>query len=106
MGIVPQKKQLEKFNDFIGISYFFCGAERHKKNQCTNYHVWCAKKGMLILVCFEVNLTSVPRHTWWLDFSATLMSVFMQDCLSCRKPNDVARYIHANDGKMVQVEKI
>ena len=30
------------------------------------------KKGTLLnLVCSEVNLTSVPKHTWWIDSSAT-----------------------------------
>ena len=63
-GTVPQKKQLMKSHYFVGTNCFFCGAEGHKKKQCTNYHAWRAKKGMLLsLVCYEVNLTSVPRHT-------------------------------------------
>ena len=50
-----KKKQKEQFDE-----YFFCGAAGHKKKQCTNYHAWCVKKGMLLnLICFEVNLTSV-----------------------------------------------
>jgi transposase InsO family protein len=107
-GTVPQKKQLTKSHDSVGSSCFFCGAEGHKKKQCTNYHAWRAKKGMLLaLVCSEVNLTSVPRHTWWLDSGATThISVSMQGCLSCRKPNDVERYIYVGDGKTVEVEAI
>lgn len=62
---------------------------------------------LLVLVCSEVNLTSVPRHTWWLDSGATThISVSMQGCLSCRKPNDVERYICVGDGKTVEVEAI
>ncbi|KAJ4724491.1 hypothetical protein OWV82_003478 [Melia azedarach] len=78
-------------------------AEGHKKKQCTNYHAWRAKRSMLLnLVCSEVNLSSVPRHTWWIDYGATThISVSMQGCLSCRKPNDVERYIYVGDGKTV-----
>ena len=64
---------------------FFYRAVEHKKKQCTNYHAWRAKKGTLLnLVCFEVNLTSVPKHTCWIDSGATThISVSMQGCLSC-----------------------
>ena len=64
-----QKKQhKEKMVD----GCFFFGAAGHKKKQCTNYHAWHAKKGTLQnLVCFEVNLTLVPKHTWWIDSGAT-----------------------------------
>ena len=87
---------------------FFYGAAGHKKKQCTNYHVWRAKKGTLLnLVYYEVNLTSVPKHTWWIDSGATThISVFMQGSLSCRKPNDGERYIFVGDGKKVEVEAI
>ena len=87
---------------------FFCGAVGHKKKQCTNYHAWHAKKDTLLnLVCSEVNLTSVPKHTWWIDSGATThISVSMQGCLSCRKPNDGERYIFVGDGKKVEVEAI
>ena len=80
----------------------------HKKKQCTNYHAWSAKKGTLLnVVCFEVNLTSVPKHTLWIDSGATThISVSMQGCLSCRKPNDGERYIFVGDGKKVEVEAI
>ncbi|KAB5520226.1 hypothetical protein DKX38_024545 [Salix brachista] len=107
-GTVPQKKQLTKSHDSVGSSCFFCGAEGHKKKQCTNYHAWRAKKGMLLaLVCSEINLTSVPRHTWWLESGATThISVSMQGCLSCRKPNNVERYIYVGDVKTVEVEAI
>ncbi|KAB5519853.1 hypothetical protein DKX38_024172 [Salix brachista] len=62
-------------------------AAGNKKKQCTNYHAWRDKKGMLlVLVYSEVNLTS--------------------GCLSCRKPNDVERYIYVGDSKTVDVEAI
>ena len=101
----PQKKQhKEQTKD----GYFFCGAVGHKKKQCTNYHTWHAKKGTpLNLVYFDVNLASVPRHTWWIDFGATThISLSMQGCLSCRRPIDGERYIYIGDGKSVEVEVI
>ena len=62
---------------------------------------------ILSLVCSEVNLTSVPRHTWWLDSAATThISVSMQGCLSCRKQSDDERYIYVGDGNLVEVEAI
>ena len=80
----------------------------HKKKQCSNYHAWRAKNGTLLnLVCSEVNLTSVPKHTWWIDSGATThISVSMQGCLSYRKPNDGERYIFVGDDKKVEVEAI
>ena len=68
---VPYQKKQHKEKKVDGC--FFCGAEGHKKKQCTDYHAWCAKKGTLLnLVCFEVNLTSVPKHTWWIDSGAII----------------------------------
>ena len=59
------------------------------------------------LVCSEVNITSVPRHTWWIDSSATThISVFMQGCLSCQTPSNGERYIFVGDGNKVEVEAI
>ena len=103
-----QKKQQKKPNQPKDISCFFCGAEGHKKKHCTNYHTKRAKKGMLLnLVCSEFNLTSVPRHTWWIDSGVTThISVSMQGCMSCRKPSDGERYNYMGNGKMVQVETI
>ena len=67
----------------------------------------CKEGTLLNLVCSEVNLTSVPKHTWWIDSGATThISVSMQGCLSCRKPNDGERYIFVGDGKKVEVEAI
>ena len=103
---VPYQKKQHKEKSVDGC--FFCGAMGHKKKQCTNYHAWRAKKCTLLnLVCSEVNLTSVPKHTWWIDYSATThISVSMQGCLSCRKSNDGERYIFVGDGKKVEVEAI
>ena len=109
----PQKQQKKsdgpKTDDSrTPIVCFFCGAKGHIKMNCTNYRAWRAKKGMpLSLVCSEVNLTSVPRHTWWIDSGATThISVSMQGILHCRTPSDAERYIYVGDGKTVQVEAI
>ena len=78
------------------------------KKVCTKYHAWHAKKGMLLtLVCFEVNLASMPRHTWWIDSSATThICVSMQGCLNYQKPIDAKRFIYVGDGKTIEVEEI
>ena len=100
----PQKKQKKDENPN---GCYFCGSEGHVKKHCTNYYTWREKKGMpLNLVCSEVNLTPVPRHTCWLDSAATThISVSMQGCLICRKPSD-ERYIYVGDGNPVEVEEI
>ena len=74
----PQKKQQKKPKDQERTSYSFSRAERYKRKHCT-------KKGMLHnLVCSEINSSSVPGHTWWIDSGATThISVSMQGCLSC-----------------------
>ena len=52
-------------------------------------------------------MTSVPKHTWWIDSGvSTHISMSMEGCLSCRKPNDGERYIFIGDGKKVEVEAI
>ena len=62
---------------------------------------------LLSLVCSKVNLTWVPRHTWWLDSVATThISASMQGCLGCRKPSDDERNIYVGDGNPVEVEAI
>ena len=62
---------------------------------------------LLSLVCSEVNLTLVPRHTRWLDLAATThISISMQGCLSCRKPSDDEGYIYVGDGNPVEVKTI
>ena len=48
----PQKKQQKKLNNLEGTNCFFCGAERHKKKYCTNYHAWHAKEGVLLNLVF------------------------------------------------------
>ena len=103
---VPYQKKQHKEKKVDGC--FFCGVVGHKKKRCTNYHAWRAKKDTLLnLVCSEVNLTSVPKHAWWMDSGATThISVSMQGCLSCRKPNDGERYIFVGDDKKVEVKAI
>ena len=103
---VPYQKKKHKEKKVDGC--FFCGVVGHKKKQCTNYYAWRVKKGTLLnLVCSEVNLTSVPKHTWWIDSGITThISVSMQGCLSCQKPNDGEKYIFVGDGKKVEVEAI
>lgn len=87
---------------------FFCKKHGHEKKECPKYRIWRQKKGtFLALVCSEVNLASVPRNTWWLDFGATSnISVSMQGCLSYRRPSDAERRIYVGDGKSVDVEAI
>ena len=99
-----KKKQSTQVNE----PCFFCKKEGHMKKNCTSYHAWRAKKGTnFALVCSEVNLTSVPTHTWWLDSGATTnISVTMQGCLNCRKPSDAERFIYVGNGKSVEVEAI
>ena len=50
----------------------FCKKERHMKIKCPKYAAWRVRKGMLLtLVCSKVNLTFVPKDTWWVDSGAT-----------------------------------
>jgi len=61
----------------------------------------------LTLNCSEVNLASVPRNTWWLDFGVTTnISVSIQGCLSYLQPIDSERCIYVGDGKLMEVEAI
>ena len=70
--VVIQASQKKQHKEHTQDGFFFCGAAGHKKKQCTNYHAQHAKKGILLnLVCSKVNLTLVPRHTWWIDSGAT-----------------------------------
>ena len=67
-----KKQQKDKSTNVENKGCFFCGNPNHRLKQCNNYHAWLAKKGMLLkLVCSEVNLVSVPRHTWWINSGAT-----------------------------------
>ena len=62
---------------------------------------------VLNLVCFEVNLTLVRRHTCWIySGTSTHNSVPMQNFMNCRKLIDGERYIYTADDKTVQVEAI
>ncbi|GAA0166366.1 hypothetical protein LIER_21533 [Lithospermum erythrorhizon] len=90
---------------------FFCGKSGHLKKNCIKYQAWLDKRGktgpFLNLVCYEVNLASVPRDTWWVDSgAATHISVSMQDCLSHQKSIDVERYIYVGDGNSIEVDAI
>ena len=81
----PQKKQYQgKSQNVKNEGCFFCKKEGLEKKECIKYHTWRAKKGTFFnLVCSEVNLSSVPRNTWWVDSGATTnISVSMQGCLS------------------------
>lgn len=65
------------------------------------------RKICFLILCYKVNLTLVPRCTWWIDSSViTYVNVSMQGCLSCREPGDCERYIYVSDGKMIQVQII
>ena len=74
---------------------FYCKKPGHVKKECTKYHTWHAKKGMLFtLICSEVNLASVSKNTWWLDSGTTShISISMQGCLSYRRPSDGERHL-------------
>ena len=85
----PQKKQQKKSDDPKAVNYFFYGAESYG------------------LVCSEINLTSVLRHMWWIDSSATThISMSMQDCLNCRKPGDGERYIYVGNARLLKLEQM
>ncbi|KAG8475050.1 hypothetical protein CXB51_031854 [Gossypium anomalum] len=68
-----QKKQQQATE-----SCFFCNKSGHVKKDCTKYHAWRVKKGIIL------NL----------------------GCLSYRKPSDGERHIFVGDGKLVEVEAI
>ena len=87
---------------------FFCKKPGHIKNDCSKYAAWRVKKGeLLAFVCSEVNLTSVPSNTWWVDSGATThTSISLQGCLWSRPPSDAERFIYVGDGKAVPVEAI
>ena len=104
----PQKRQQKKPGDIKGVSYFFYRAKRHTKKHCTNYHAWRDKKDILLnLVYAEVNLTSIPRHIWWIDSSVmTHLNVFIQGYLNCRGPRDSKKYMYVKNDKMVKVKAI
>lgn len=78
----PLRKQQKKPFDSSDKGYFFYGVEGHDKKHYTNYDTWHAKKDICFnLVCFEINLTSILRHMWWIDFDVTsYIIVSMQGC--------------------------
>ena len=60
----PQKKQQKKSIDLRKNDYFFYRVEGHKKRSITpTITLGMLRKDILLnLVCFEINLISVPRH--------------------------------------------
>ena len=66
------KAQQKKLNTQVKpFTCNFCKKEGHMKRECPKYAAWRVKKGnLLALVCSEVNLTSVPKDTWWVDSGA------------------------------------
>ena len=90
------------------VTCYFCKKAGHFKKECPKYVAWRIKKGTLLtLVCSEVNLTSVPSHTWWVDSGATThVSISLQSCLWSRLPNDSEIFIYVGDGKTAKVEAI
>lgn len=67
----------------------------------------CSNRMSHALVCSEVNLTSIPGNTWWLDSSTTTnISVSMRGRPKYQKPNDIERYIYVGDSKSVEVEVV
>ena len=78
-----------------------------RRNNVPTIMLGMQRKGTLLnLVCSEVNFTSVPKHTWWIDSGPTTHISVCMYRLSCRKPNDGERYIFVGDGKKVEVEAI
>lgn len=62
---------------------------------------------LLHFVCSEVNLSLIPRLIWWIDSSTIAhISVSLQNCLSCRKLSEDARFIYIGDEKSLEVEVI
>ncbi|RDX82692.1 hypothetical protein CR513_36476, partial [Mucuna pruriens] len=60
-SIASQQKKPTKDEEF---TYYFCKKSGHMKKQCSKYAAWHVKKDkFLALVCFEVNLTFVPKDT-------------------------------------------
>lgn len=90
------------------VTCFFCKKSGHVKKDCPKYVAWRIKKGRFFtFVCSEVNLTSVPSNTWWVDSGATThTSISMQGCIWSRKPSDAERFIYVGDGNAVPVEAI
>ena len=104
-GISKQKKGKTQDKEF---TFYFCKKAGHFKKECPKFVAWRIKNGTLLtLVCSEVNLTSVPSHTWWEDSDATThVSISLQGCLWSRPPNDSERFIYVGDGKTAKVEAI
>ncbi|MBA0756543.1 hypothetical protein Gogos_021296 [Gossypium gossypioides] len=52
------------------------------------------------------TLTSIPRHTWWIDFGATThINMSMQGCQNYRKPNDGERYIYVDNTNLIELKQ-
>ena len=100
-----QKKGKTRDKEF---TFYFCKQASHFKKECPKFVAWRIKKDTLLnLFCFEVNLTSVPIHTWWVDSGATTqISISLQGCLWSQPPNDAKRFIYVGNGKTMKVEAI
>ncbi|RDY05986.1 hypothetical protein CR513_10102, partial [Mucuna pruriens] len=101
-NIKGKPKKDEEFTEY------FCKKSRHMKKHCPKYVAWHVKKGkFLALVCSEVNLTFVPKDTWWVHCGATThISVTMQGFLWSRLPSDYERFIFVNDGNKLKTKFI
>ena len=106
----PQKQQKDTSTNAKNKGFFFVEIIFFERSIAT-----IITPGVLRKVCFlvlfvptsEFNLVSIPRHTQWIDSSATTnISVSLQDCTSCRKPTGGEKYIYMGDGKTVEVEAI
>ena len=82
-GVVEGSFQQNKPNKDEEFTCYFCKKSGHMKKEHPKYAAWRIKKGKsLALVFSEVNLSFVPKDTWWVDFGATThISVTMQGCL-------------------------
>ena len=74
------------------------------KKDCPKYANWHVKKGTLLnFVYSEVNLASIPKHTWWINTGA---SMSMQGCLRSRLSTDSKRFIYVGNNNVTLVEAI
>ncbi|RDX58593.1 hypothetical protein CR513_62080, partial [Mucuna pruriens] len=70
--------------------FYLTSTSKYKdKSIGLNYHVQHAKKYMFLnLVCFEFNLTLVPKYTWWIN---SIVSTHINMSIQMKK------YIYVDD---------